>query len=95
MNNKKKTNSPIDILSFLKEETVEEAEKVNVQPIQSKVLAFIRESGKVTKSNLYKWAKKQKITPAELYKNVKTLQDQNLIKVFFDENSGELVYKAT
>jgi len=94
MDKKKKGNSLIDILSFLEEETVEEAEKVDVQSIQSKVLAFIRESGKATKSNLYKWAKEQKIAPAELYKNVKALQNKNLIKVFFDESSGELVYEA-
>jgi len=93
MGKKKTERSSADILSFLKEETEEEIGN-SVQKLEDKILTFIRESGRVSKSSLYKWAKKHGITPAELYRNIKSLQKQNLVKTSFDEDKGELVYEA-
>ena len=80
---RKKEESSKDLLSFFEEEKPEPEEKpqreeVKVTGLEDKILSFIRKSGRVAKSSLYKWAKKQSISPAELYKSVRLLQNLNL-----------------
>ncbi|OYT27939.1 MAG: hypothetical protein B6U95_05370 [Thermofilum sp. ex4484_82] len=98
-NGKKKRETPNrDILSFFEEEEIkqpkpERATEVEVKT-ESEILKFIKLRGKVAKSELYNWAKKHNIKPADLYGILRKLQRQNVIKTFFDEEFQEIAYQV-
>ncbi len=72
----------------------EVTEQAPVGELQNKILEYIRLRGKVVKSDLYKWSKLQKITPADLYRALINLEKRGLIKKVFDPQSEELAYVA-
>lgn len=57
------------------------------------VVSFVeKKGGKVTKSELYEWAKGKGLTPVALYKVLARLVGEKVLRKEFDEEAEELVY---
>jgi len=95
----------VDLLSFFeappagpKQEGTGQA-KAEVQPpsasaIESELMCLLKsKGGRVTKTELYSWAKKRGIPPASLYRAVTNLLQGSKIAKRFDEKSEDLVYE--
>ena len=95
MNRKKYVEK--DITSFFK--SYREISKSSKKPIRvdeniiSKIKDFLRERGEVTKTELYKWSKKNQILPSYLYYSISQLIESNIIKKYFDSRHEDIVYK--
>lgn len=85
-----------DLLSFFSVERDVSAlttAQTTVVDSEEAVLSFIKgKGGKVTKSELYEWAKKRELTPAALYRALSKMVKDGIITKKFDENSQELSY---
>lgn len=103
---KRKVKSKVDMTSFLfiqekksdtkREDITKTSGEIFSQDnsVESQLIDFIRDQGKIGKSKVYKWSKENKIAPVSLYKALISLEKRGLIKKEFDENIGELVYIA-
>jgi len=105
-----KTGGEVDILSFfpVKEEKkpeeagetpVEREEKpqlreVVTRDVKSEVLEYISSKGMVPKSDMWAWAKSRGIKPAELYRALRDLEKEGLIRRVFDPEREELAYNV-
>lgn len=63
------------------------------EDLEARLLEYIRVRRKVPKSELYKWSKLHKITPASLYRALISLEKKGLIKKAFDPQVEELAYE--
>lgn len=81
-----------DLLAFLKVENTRVESRS--RPVEEEFLiSFVEEKGgKVTKSELYEWAKVRGLTPATLYKVVARLVEEKVLYKEFDDEVKELVY---
>ncbi|MEM1508800.1 MAG: hypothetical protein QW291_06060 [Thermofilaceae archaeon] len=81
-----------NLLAFLKVENMHVESKS--YPVEEElIVSFVEEKGgKVTKSELYEWAKVRGLTPATLYRIIARLIGEKVLRKEFDEDVKELVY---
>lgn len=92
-----------DITSFLTEEpskAFEAKEEVKEGPVFDDFSDLVYEymvsrGGEVAKSELYRWAKENKVPMISLYKALQSLLLRSRIKRMFSENKEEIVYRTS
>jgi len=71
-----------------------EVQLPSASAIEGELIRLLRsKGGRVTKTELYSWAKKRGIPPASLYRAVTSLLQGGRIAKRFDEKSEDLVYE--
>jgi len=93
----KKRKLSLDITSFFEEERKEEVVKgkevEEISDIESQLYDFLCSSSVASKSEVYSWAKRNKIPPVKLYRAIQSLLLKSVIKREFDEERAEIVYR--
>ncbi len=95
----------VDLLSFFEggsaaerakpaEAAAREAVPRSAPSLEGELVSFIRSrGGRVTKTELYGWAKRRNIPPAHLYNTIVKMISENKLKRLFDSEHDELAYE--
>ena len=93
MPKRRKKSEGVDILSFLSPSRERAPRSELTGSCKARIVAFIsKQGGVVRKSELYSWALRDGLTPAQLYKALSELLRDKHVTRAFDEASEEVVY---
>ncbi|RLE95090.1 MAG: hypothetical protein DRN04_01130 [Thermoprotei archaeon] len=90
---KEEESKRVTAVKEVKKDTELKEVKVDEQGYESLIYNYIRQRGKVSKDEIYVWSKRRKISPAELYRAIISLEKKGLVRKRFDGEMGQLVYE--